>query len=186
MNNRISVPPRSTLTLDFVDGDLTVGARAVVKGTGSPSTVKVAGTVFCEEDVNFECSLSARNLEAEDDVTIHGDLVIEETAEVSDGRLEVRGNMTARTVEVDDALYVSEDLTATKVDVGGSIHVDGNVKADDVDVGGSFHAKGEANIDSIDVGGSMHADSKVNIRTLDTGGAVRGIGEVGEGDKAQP
>ena len=54
MNNKISVPQRSTLTLDSVDGDLIVGSRAVVKGTGSPATVKVTGTVYSEEDVVFE------------------------------------------------------------------------------------------------------------------------------------
>jgi len=173
MNSKISVPPRSTLTLDFVDGDLNVGARAVVRGTGSPAAVKAGGTVYCEEDVNFECSLSARSLEAEGNITIHGDLIIEEDVEVSDGRLEVHGKMTANHIDVEEALYVSDDLTTDEVDVGGSLQVDGNVKAEDIDVGGSFRVKGESEIDNVDVGGSMHTESKINIRSLDVGGAAR-------------
>lgn len=173
MNSKISAPPRSTLTLDFVDGDLNVGARAVVRGTGSPAAVKAVGTVYCEEDVNFECSLSARNLEAEGNITIHGDLIIEEDVKVSDGRLEVHGKMTTNHIDVEEALYVSEDLTADEVDVGGSLQVDGNVKAEDIDVGGSFRVKGETEVDNVDVGGSMHTESKISIRSMDVGGAAR-------------
>jgi hypothetical protein len=48
MRNRTSVPSRSTATLDFVDGDLVIGEHAIIKGTGSPPSIKVAGTTYCE------------------------------------------------------------------------------------------------------------------------------------------
>ncbi|MBE0519904.1 hypothetical protein IBX35_02550, partial [Candidatus Bathyarchaeota archaeon] len=50
MNNKISVPSRSKKTVDFVEGDLVVGRRAVIDGTGTPPTLKVSGTVYCEGD----------------------------------------------------------------------------------------------------------------------------------------
>jgi cytoskeletal protein CcmA (bactofilin family) len=173
MNNKISVPSRSTVTLDFVDGDLNVGSHAVVEGTGSPPTVRVSGTVYCEEEATFECNLQAGSLEAEDNVTIRGDLTVEDDVDVSDGRLEVHGKMTANHIDVDEALYVNEDLTADNVDVGGSLQVDGNVKVADINVGGSFKAKGEVETENVDIGGIMTTESKVNIQSLDVGGAAK-------------
>ena len=74
--DKISVPPRSTLTLDSVDGDLETCKHATVKGTEPNATLKVSGTVYCEGDNNYECNLSAHSLQAEDNVTIHGDLEV--------------------------------------------------------------------------------------------------------------
>jgi hypothetical protein len=48
MNSKISIPSRSTITLDIVDADLVVGKNAIIKGTGTPPKVKVLGTVYCE------------------------------------------------------------------------------------------------------------------------------------------
>jgi len=59
MNNKTSVPSRSTTTLDFVKGELVLGKHAVIDGTGKPPTVKVSGTVYCEGYNSFECNLSA-------------------------------------------------------------------------------------------------------------------------------
>ncbi|MCJ7719660.1 hypothetical protein MUO69_07010 [Candidatus Bathyarchaeota archaeon] len=54
MNSKISIPSRSTITLDIVDTDLVVGKNAIIKGTGTPPKVKVLGTVYCEGDGIFE------------------------------------------------------------------------------------------------------------------------------------
>ncbi|NIV44866.1 hypothetical protein GWN49_08355, partial [Candidatus Bathyarchaeota archaeon] len=89
------------MTLDFVEGDLIIGRGATIDGSGTPPTVKVSGTVYCEGDNIFECNLSAENLEAEDDVTIHGDLETRKYVEVEDGRLEVHGKMTGNRADVD-------------------------------------------------------------------------------------
>jgi len=132
MNRKTSVPPRSKMTLGFVEGDLAIGRRAIIDGSGTPPAVKVSGTVYCEGDNTFECNLSAENLEAEDDVTIHGDLETENYVKVEDGRLEVYGKMTGKSADVDCALYVTGDLAVQTVDVGGSLKVEGNAKAEDV------------------------------------------------------
>ena len=181
MSRKISVPSRSKTTLDFVEGDLLVGRRAVIDGTGTPPTVKVSGTVYCEGDNIFDCNLSAENLEAEDNVTVHGDLEIENDIKVEDGRLEVYGKMTAKRVDIDAALYVTKDLAVEKVDIGGSLKVDGNVKAEDIDVGGSFKARGEVETEKIDVGGSVSIESQVDIARLDVGGTAK----VGGGKSAK-
>jgi len=159
VNSKVSVPSRSRKTLDFVEGNLVIGRRAVIDGTGTPPTVKVSGTIYCEGDNTFECNVSAENLEAEDNVTIHGNLEIENDVKVEDGHLEVHGKMTAKRVDIDAVLYVSNDLTVEKVDVGGSLKVDGNVKAENIDAGGSFKAQGEVEAEKIDVGGSVSIES---------------------------
>ena len=160
MSNKISVPSRSRKTLDSVEGSLMIGRRAVIEGTGTPPAVKVSGTIYCEGDNTFECNVSAKSLEAEDNVTIQGDLEIENDVEVEDGHLEVHGKMNAKRVDVDAVLYVSGDLTVEEVDVGGSLKVDGNVKAEDIDVGGTFKAEGEVKAGNIDVGGSVSIESE--------------------------
>ena len=50
---------------------------STVKGTGNPPTVKVNGTVYCEGHDTFECTLSAKELNAEDSVTVQGDLEVD-------------------------------------------------------------------------------------------------------------
>lgn len=160
MNNKISVPPRSTETLDIVNGDLLMGRNAIVKGTGTPPKLKVSGTVRCEGGNILECDLSTENLEAEENVIIHGNLEVEDTVEVENGRLEVYGKMTAKHIDIDEALFVSKDLVTREVDVGGSLRVDGAVQAEDIDVGGTFEAKGEVTVGQIDVGEVFQSSRK--------------------------
>ena len=109
MSDRTSVPSRSMVTLCNVNGDLEVGRHATVRGSSSPPKVTVSGTVHCEGDDTFECSLSAESLEAEDNVIVHGDLEIRDKVEVEDGSLEVKGNMTATKADVDNTLCVSRE-----------------------------------------------------------------------------
>src|SRR4030042_4566878 len=153
MNGETSIPPRSTITLDVINGDLEIGKHTIVRGTGNPPAVKVNGTGHCEGHNTFECSLFARELTAEDSVTIQGDLEVEEDIEIEDGRLEVYGRMKAEDVDVDDAVYVSKDLVANDVDVGGCLKVDGNTTAESIHVGGTFEAKGEVKAAEINIGG---------------------------------
>jgi len=40
MGDNMSVPARSTITLDVVNGDLTLGQDTTVKGTGNPQTIR--------------------------------------------------------------------------------------------------------------------------------------------------
>jgi len=70
----MSVPARSTITLDVVNGDLTLGQDATVKGTENPQAIKVNGTIYCEGLDTFECNVTAEGFEAEEKVTIHGNL----------------------------------------------------------------------------------------------------------------
>jgi hypothetical protein len=74
MGDNMSVPARSPITLDVVNGDLTLGQDATVKGTENPQAIKVNGTIYCEGLDTFECNMTAEGFEAEEKVTIHGNL----------------------------------------------------------------------------------------------------------------
>ena len=173
MRNRTSVPAKSRTTLDAVEGDLVVGEHAVIDGTGTPPTVKVSGTIYCEGDNTFKCNLSAENLESEDEVVIDGDLEVGNNVEIEDGCLEVHGKMTAKRIDVNAAIRVKKDLAVEEVDVGGSTQVDGNLTAGNVDVGGSMKVDGAATAKNVDVGGSVSIQSRVNITELSVGGTAK-------------
>lgn len=172
MSGNVVVRPRSTVTLDVVEGNLKVGDGATIKGVGTPSKVKVSGMVYCEGHCTFECNLQAESFKGEEDITILGDLEIKNGICVKDGRLEVAGKMTAGNVDVDERLLVGGDLIAEKIDVGGTLEVEGNTTAQKIDVGGRFIGKGEAKISDIDVGGSVMIESKSQIDYIDVGGSV--------------
>jgi cytoskeletal protein CcmA (bactofilin family) len=160
---RTTVPPRSKRALDNVEGDLVVGRETIVSGTGTPAIVRVSGTVYCEGENLFECSLMADRLEAEGDLLIRGDLTITNDIQVEDGEMVVYGSLAAKDVDVDASLVLSKDLQAENIDVGGSLKVDGKVKGENIDAG-SFMARGSAEIDRVDVGGSVTIDSEANIQ----------------------
>ena len=166
------VPPKSTVTLSSVEGDLEVGRRAVVKGEGSPPTVAVSGTVYVEGDCVFDCNLSAENLDGEDDVTIKGELEVRNRVKIEDGRLVVSGDMKAKRVEIDKSLRVEGDFKFDDVDIGGRLEVKGTTTGGRIDVGGAFDANGEVKTESIDVGGSVRIRSKVDVRDIDVGGTI--------------
>jgi cytoskeletal protein CcmA (bactofilin family) len=173
MDDRTNVPSGARTTLDTVEGDLTVGRHAVISGSGPSAEVKVQGTIYCQGNDLFECSVSAERLEAEGDLVVRGNMTIAEDVQVEDGRVEVSGNLTSGRVDVDESLYVGQSLQADKVDVGGSLKVDGKVKIASVDVGGSFVARGDAEIGKVDVGGSVRLESESSIQELDVGGTAR-------------
>ena len=120
MGNETSIPSHNTVTLGLVEGDLEVGSHTIIKGSGIPPAVVVSGTVYCEGHNVFECSLKAESLEAEDSVTVYGDLEVQEDIEVEQGSLKVRGKLRAGEIEVDNAIFVVGDLAAQEVDVGGN------------------------------------------------------------------
>lgn len=173
MASKVTAPSHTTLTVETVDGDMEIGKHVIVRGTGSPPTVRVNGTVYCEGHDTFECALSAKELNAEDSVTVQGDLNVDGDVEVEDGRLTVYGNMTAKSADVGNAVYVTKDLSVDEIEVGGSLKVEGKARIDNVEVGGSFEAKGEVTADKIEVGGSLSADAKVDAKSIDVGGTVR-------------
>lgn len=173
MNKNISIPSHQTVTLDVVEGNLSLGRHATVKGVGNSLVLKVSGAIFCEGNNVFECYVSAKALESDGNVTVHGDLIVEGEVEVEDGWLEVHGNMSAKSIDIDYALRVSGNLITEEVDVGGSIKVEGNAKAKEIEAGGSFESKGETAAEKIDVGGSVSVESKVDIGELEVGGKAK-------------
>ena len=111
-----TVPSGGAVTLKSVEGDLEVGRHATIKG----EKVTISGTVYCEGNCTFEGSLSAENLEGEDDITINGDLDISDRVSIEDGHLTVLGSLKAKRVEVDHGLRVGKNFEVEEVDVGGS------------------------------------------------------------------
>jgi len=178
-----TVPSGSTATLHIVEGDLKVGKNALVRGSGTPPIVTVSGSVQCQGDCLFECSLVAQNLLADGYVVVKGDLEVKERVKIGNGigfgwvhgkaMLNVEGKMTARTVDIDNRLSVGKDFEAETVDVGGRLEVKGKTAAQLIDVGGSFSATGEVEAQTIDVGGSVRIESKVKVEKLDVGGSAR-------------
>lgn len=184
------VPTRTSQTLRVVEGDLTIGDQAVIKGQGTPPKVTVSGTVRCRGSCTFESSLEAQNLEGEGNIIVKGDLTIKERVEIGNGgfgvfheraALHVEGKMTARTVDVDNEVTVGKDLEAESVEVGGRLEVTGNTKAKSIDVGGSFTSAGEVEAETIDVGGSVAIESPVKVEKIDVGGSARVGGASGQG-----
>ncbi|MFB0522467.1 MAG: hypothetical protein ACETV1_01735 [Candidatus Bathyarchaeia archaeon] len=167
------VPSRFTVTLGFIDGDLTVGSGATVKGEGVPPNVSVSGTTECHGDCTFECSVSTQRFDGElGSVVVQGDLEVNGDVEIRHGRLDVEGMLKAKDVDVDKSLRVGRDLEAEHVDVGGSLEVTGTTKVKTIDVGGRFRGRGEVKAEDIDVGGSVTIESKVEIERIDVGGTV--------------
>jgi len=74
MSDEKFVPARSTVTLGVVNGDLTVGAHATVKGAGSPPAIRVNGTIYCEGHNTFEGNVTVEGFEAEERAIVRGDL----------------------------------------------------------------------------------------------------------------
>jgi cytoskeletal protein CcmA (bactofilin family) len=184
MPGDMKVPPGSTITLGFVDGDLAVGRGATIKGEGVPPKVNVSGTIECRGDCTFECDVLARDFEGErGDVVVQGDFEVKGDVEIRRGRLYVEGMLNAKDVDVDRSLRVGKDLEAEDVDVGGSLEVKGNTKTKTIDVGGRFIGVGEVKAEDIDVGGSVTIESKAEIERIDVGGTVTLCGgRVGEID----
>jgi len=173
MSTDITVPSESTITLGFVDGDLTVGRNATIKGEGTPPNVNVSGTIAIRGDCTFECNVSAEGFEGEHgDVTVQGDLEMKGDIEIQRGRLNVERTLKASNVDIGKSLVVGKDLEAEKVDVGGSLEVNGNTQVKAIDVGGRFRGVGEVNAGDIDVGGSLTIESRTEIERIDVGGTV--------------
>ncbi|MFQ6065045.1 MAG: hypothetical protein ACE5L6_06180, partial [Candidatus Bathyarchaeia archaeon] len=144
MSGDMKVPPRSTITLGSVDGDLTIGRGATIRGEGVPPKVNVSGTIECCGDCMFRCNVSADDFEGErGDVVVQGDLEVKGEVEIQNGRLDVEGTLNAKNVDIDKSLRVGKDLEAGDVDVGGSLEVKGNTRVRTIDVGGRFRALGE-------------------------------------------
>lgn len=194
----VRVSPNSTVEIDRVEGDLYVSENSTVKAKDGRE-VTVTGTVHCEGDCTFDCSVSAFLLRGRDgEITVYGDLLVDKLVRVTDGSLIVEGNLSAVDVEVDKELNVRGNLTVEKVNVGGKLKIGGDAKARDVDVGGAFEAygkvetekmdvggtfrgKGLVKADSVNVGGSFHAEAEILLKVLDVGGTVEIAG--GEADK---
>jgi cytoskeletal protein CcmA (bactofilin family) len=181
------VPSRAVQTLGTVQGDLTTGDGAIIRGEGTPPKVTVLGAVHCRGDCMFESSLSAQSLEGDGYIVIKGDLEVKDHVKIGNGfgfhwgehakaQLVVEGNVHARTIDVDSKLSVGKDLNAETVEVGGKLEVRGKTKAEDIDVGGSFSSTGEVEAENVDVGGAVHTESKVKIEKLDVGGSAKVAG----------
>jgi len=93
------VSSRSTVTLGFIDGDLSVGSGATIKGEGVPPKVNISGKIECHGDCTFECSVSTQRFEGEHGaVVVQGDLSVNSDVEIRRGRLDVGGVLKAKDV----------------------------------------------------------------------------------------
>ena len=79
------VPPRAVQMLGVVQGDLTTGDSAVIRGEGTPPKVTVTGAVHCHGDCMFECSLSAQSLVGDGYIVVKGDLEVKDDVKIGDG-----------------------------------------------------------------------------------------------------
>lgn len=178
MPEDVVVPRRTTKEVRKVEGNLIID-DATVKSEQPGEVIQVSGITDCREDCYIEAGLTTSELRGRGgDVVVDGDLNAENSIKIKRGRLEVRGNLTTKKMEVDRRVEVSEDMSIDSARVGGSLNVRGNSKATRVDVGGSFRADSDAEVDEIDVGGSVSVGGATKSDSIDVGGTFRGEGPV--------
>ncbi|RLG39824.1 MAG: hypothetical protein DRO05_07950 [Thermoproteota archaeon] len=171
MSEVVRVEPWKTVKLGEVSGNLLMGEGSTAEGEGVPPRIRVRGTVRCTGYCTFIGTLEAGKFYARGgDITVEGDLIVETEIRIDRGKLTVRGDVKAKTIDVDKKVVVSKNLEAEEVKVGGSLEVEGRVEAELVDVGGFFAAGGEVKVKKVEVGGSFRAEGNVEIEELDVGG----------------
>src|SRR6266571_3148580 len=103
-----TVPRGATVKIGKVDGNLFLSEGARVQAEGTAPT-QVSGDVVCEGDAYFEGSLNCGRFQARDgNVEVTGDLKCETEVRAKRGKLEVNGDLVARSVEVDDRLTIGK------------------------------------------------------------------------------
>jgi len=159
----VNVNSGSVESLDRVDGDLVLAEGARVKARDG-RRVEVGGSIQFEGNCVFECSLAANSVRGEDgELVVEGDLSVVKTIRIQEGSLEVGGNLTAETIEVDKEVSVGKNFTALDVEVGGKLEVGGNAKAAEIEVGGDFEAGRNAEAKKLEVGGTAQIEGETTI-----------------------
>ena len=164
----------STAKLGRVDGDLTVGRNATIRGESGDKVV-VTGRALLEGTVTIDCDFESRSMRAEGkgfgpggDVSVNGSLTVRETADV-DASARVSGEVQAKDLDI-GGHFRSGKITTARLRVGGHLEVRGTLDAAEVDVGGHMTVTDEVKIHNLLVGGH----TKVGGGSIDGDIRVRG------------
>ena len=187
MSGDVVVPRRTVKSIGTVEGDLII-ERATVQAIQPPIIVK--GAVRCRGDCRIEDSIIAHSLKNPDgDVDVHGDLQVENLVDIHGGNLNVRGNLSAKSVEaykkanikgslaVDDikvsrSLYVRGTSKAETMRVGNKCELEASAEITDLKVGNSLNTSGYYIGKIISIGGNFKAKENVDVENIDVGGNI--------------
>ena len=164
-----TVKDGATARLGKIEGDLKVGRRATILAE-SGGKVTVSGGAFFEGPVTIACDFEC------------GKMRVEGRGFGPSGNVEVRGNLTVHgDLEMDASAEVRGTITAERVDVGGHLESMG-IASKGVRVGGHLKTKGSLKAEDVDVGGHMSVAEKVDITNLRVGGHAEIGGGTVRGD----
>ena len=159
----VQVPPRGTVKLDRVEGELKVGKGARLESTGDK--IIVNGGVNFDGDARVDCDFECDSLK------------VGQSARRG-GTLRVKGSLIAHhNIEVSRALDVETELRAEEIDVGGTIKA-GSIICKSMKVGGTLRVGTTLeSSESVEVGWQVKILGKVKLHNL----VVGGLAEIGGG-----
>jgi cytoskeletal protein CcmA (bactofilin family) len=178
----LHVPRGQTVTLDVVDGELTIGHNATIQGNNG-NTIIVTKGVYLEGKAYVNGSLECDSIQSGVFLSKTGELNVgsqrarlELTGRYV-GKLEVTGSLTVhKQLNVSHTVEVTEAINAGDIDVGGKIEA-GAVKCGKMRVGGRADIHNMLEASNVDIGGKVEALGTVKIGDLNVGGEA----EVGGG-----
>lgn len=171
------MPEGNTVKLSQVDEDLRVGDRTTIECVGEGNSLKVEGEIRCEGRVRFTGSVSCTSFRGDDCKISTGSLSTDSLA-IRDGSLDVLGDLTSKSIDVDKQLSVTGKTEADEIEVGGTLELS-SAKARIIEVGGKFRSSSDVEAEEIDVGGTVEIKGKIKGRSLDVGGkALLAGGEI--------
>lgn len=168
------IEPRTTVEIDIVEEDLSVGRHSTIKAkTGEAIVVK--GDVEFEGDCNILSSLHANSLSLENGgkINVQGDLIVEKSVSVEDGELVVSGKLEAEDVDVGKVVRAGKGLKCRNIGVGGFLESGGDVNAENISVGGKISVQGNVKGNKLGVGGTLTVKGLTELEKLDVGGVAK-------------
>jgi cytoskeletal protein CcmA (bactofilin family) len=166
----LRVPRGSTLEIAILEEDLRAEENSRVVCTGEGKSLKVQGDIRCEGSVEFVGNVTCRDFRGDYGKVKSGSLFCQSLS-IRDGSMEVIGDLTTGSVDVDKRLSVSGRTEAEYIEVGGVLNL-GSVKARSIEVGGTFRSTSDVEVEEIDVGGTVVIEGKTKAKSVDVGGKV--------------
>ncbi len=157
-----------------IDGDVDIkNCRSWMPAEGDE--IVITGEVRIQGDLDILGTLKAGSLHARtrEAIVIDGDLILEKSARVEKGSLQVRGSVKGREIRADASVKIGHDLECSTGSGSGSVKVGGNAKAERLTGGGSVLIEGDAEVKEIRAGGSAKIHGEILSDEIKVGGSVK-------------
>ena len=178
----LRIPRGQTVTLDLVDGELTVGNNATIEARDGKKIivtkgVYLEGKTYVNGDLECELLQSKVFLSKLKQANLGSNRARLELTGRYSGQLEVKGNLIVhKQLNISHIVKVTGAINAKDIDIGGKIQADA-IKCEQMRVGGRAEIQNEFEASSVDVGGKVLALGTVKLGDLHVGGEA----EVGGG-----